>query len=68
MNCLNNELNTRTIVLLLFNEIFCIDSLMEYWTVVLLSNRNHDTSDDQVLKIGRSTIIRFFCLCKSKKI
>lgn len=27
MNCLNNELNTRTIVLLLFNEIYCIDFL-----------------------------------------
>ena len=27
MNCLNNELNIRTIVLLLFNEIYCIDFL-----------------------------------------
>ena len=30
MNCLNNELNTRTIFfvrLLLFNEIYCIDLL-----------------------------------------
>ena len=27
MNCLNNELNMRTIVLLLFNEIYGIDFL-----------------------------------------
>lgn len=28
MNSLNNELNTRTIVLLLFNEIYCNNFLL----------------------------------------
>ena len=37
MNCLNNELNTQTIVLLLFNEINCIDFLSLH-TITLYDN------------------------------